>query len=226
MLIKCQFVIQTDLLRLCSTNKQHIHFCSINLHQLRRAVSTPLRELSSKDLWSPFPDSCSKRSRTGLSLTSAKSVLEAATDGVSPPPQLPRSFDSPFPSGTSEAARAAWSLLPFSIGVIVWISNQHSLPQQSQPFKGDTEGSAVTLAGSSLVGALRSWSCSAFGVSRPTWLCAGSPVPWRRGLTDVVMGTIRGAQGEKCRRPPCAPSRGEQTQVPAAGCTFIALEVS
>lgn len=42
---------------------------------------------------------------------------------------------------------------------------------------------------------------------------------------ELVMGTIRGAQGEK-REPPCAPSTGEKAKPAAAGGTSISLKVN
>lgn len=47
-----------------------------------------------------------------------------------------------------------------------------------------------------------------------------TPVPRGKGLTEWVMGTIRGAQGEK-HKPPCAPSVGEEAKAAAAGGTLI-----
>lgn len=157
MSIKCQLVIQTygDLAALVRSTSISV---PTNPHHLPRAFSAPPRPLSTtpcrRDVWSPLPDLLLQAEQTwgsdqaAHSLTPARCVLKVSKDGVSPPRHLPRGFDSLFLSRTREVTQRASSRLPFSMGATVGFSSHQSLPQQPQPFKGDREGSAMTLASS------------------------------------------------------------------------------
>lgn len=180
MLIRHQFVIQTDLLRRCSTIKKHIHCCS---HQPTPASTCiqrsstgaqhhpsqegPLESLPQP----PAPSRADLGVRPSCPLPqAARYVLKVSKDGVSPPRQLPGGFGSPSPSGTSEVAQHASSLLLSSMGAIVGLTSHQSLSQEPQLLKGDRglcSDIGQLLSSSSLVHALRSWSHSAFRVSHP-----------------------------------------------------------
>lgn len=123
MLIKCQFVIQTDLWRIHSTNKQHIHSCS---HPPHFDVHSTLLHVSSA---SPRPGDTS-----GCPPQPPKEGSDLPTAS----PQICRDGASPCPGSITLPAS--------SMGGMLLLPAIRSSPQQPQPLPGGRGGrSVVTL---------------------------------------------------------------------------------